>query len=592
MKKRALFYGLFILHMALVQAQYVVNSPNELMQLKKLPLEKMYVHHNSSVLMPGEYMYYSMYCINAATNKLSRTSRMGYIELVGEDLETKIIQKVRLNKGRGQGDFFIPVSLPSGNYKLIGYTQWMKNAGIKQLYQDDITIINPYRTDQDAIVESSSDSISQQLSKNLDIASSKNEGILLFETVKQSYKKREKVSLIPRNYKGPLGYGSYSISVHLKNELNSHDPLDAVAYGNEYLNADKQLSKSVQDSIYLPEQRGELFFGKVKAREEGLSEVDKTVVISIPGEDFQLKSAQTDKNGIFYTYLQKEYEAPVILAQLIDDEREKYDLSFKNASPLSYTGLEFQSYKLPAKLKDALIARSVHNQIENGYYSVKPDSILAIDKIDPFIGGQPEKIVLADYTRFKTMRETLIEIVDKVWVKKLDNGSYTFWVEKEFEAFDENYAQDPPIVLIDGVFIPDHTSILEFNTRTVKTLSILRDPLGLGSKKYHGILAIETDEGDFLETYSNAGMGKAELVMPTAKKNYFRQQYDDATVEKQKRIPDFRYQLFWEPKVTIDEKQSSFEFFTSDVPGTYEIVLEGFTTYGKPISVRKTFTVE
>ena len=31
--------------------------------------------------------------------------------------------------------------------------------------------------------------------------------------------------------------------------------------------------------------------------------------------------------------------------------------------------------------------------------------------------------------------------------------------------------------------------------------------------------------------------------------------------------------------------------YTSDLKGTYEVILEGFTTYGKPVSVRNTIEV-
>ncbi|NND80012.1 MAG: hypothetical protein HKN53_08935, partial [Maribacter sp.] len=58
------------------------------------------------------------------------------------------------------------------------------------------------------------------------------------------------------------------------------------------------------------------------------------------------------------------------------------------------------------------------------------------------------------------------------------------------------------------------------------------------------------------------------------------------------RVPDFRYQLLWEPQISMQDGEEVFEFYSSDVPGEYEIVLEGFTSYGKPISIRESFVVE
>ena len=597
MKKILILLGLLFLQYGMLNAQYVVKNPAELAQLKKLPLEKVYVHYNASVLFPGEYVYYSLYCINAQTNKLSNISSMAYIELVGEDLTTQLVQKVRLEGGRGQGDFFIPVSMPSGNYKLIAYTQWMKNAGQEQLFKDDIAIINPYRSDQEAVLATEVDSTmaSNVVIKGkpqIQIAKKKkDDGTIVLMTDKKQYGQREKVALVPRNFKGPLGYGNYSISVRKLDALSSHSPLDASDYSSVYLGVDKAIDKSVYDSIFLPEQRGELFFGKVFLKEGDLPAVDKTVVISIPGTDFQIRSAITDKDGNFYTYVSKEYTAKTILAQVVDDAPDNYKVEFSIERSLDYTGLDFENFKISAEDKNAIVKRSIHNQIENGYYSVKPDSILSIDTKDPFDGGDPVVIELDDYTRFNTLRETLVEVVDNVWVKKLPNGKYTFWVKEDVEIYDNSYAGDPPLVLIDGVFVPNHDRLLDFNARTVKRLSILRDPLVMGSKKYHGMVAMETINGDYLETEQAKAIANQPLTLPAPKKNYFRQRYND-TISDYDRIPDFRYQLLWEPDVAIKGEEVVYEFYTSDIPGEYEIVLEGFTTYGKPISIRGSFVVE
>lgn len=186
----------------------------------------------------------------------------------------------------------------------------------------------------------------------------------------------------------------------------------------------------------------------------------------------------------------------------------------------------------------------------------------------------------------------MVEIVENVWIKKLDNGKYTFWVREDLESYDNEYAADPPLVLVDGVFISNHDELLDYNANNIEKLSVLRDPLVLGSKEYHGMVVIKTIEGNFLESVPERKIASIPLSFPATNKNYYRQQYDQEVVSKYNRIPDFRYQLFWEPQFSIEKSEVSFEFYTSDVPGEYEIVLEGFTTYGKPISSRATFLVE
>ena len=602
MRNYLLLLGLLLSQVGQVSAQYIIKSEAELGDLKKLPLEKIYVHGNTTLLFPGEYLYYSVYCMNAMTNKLDNISRMAYVELVGEDLRPVFRQKVRLAGGRGQGDFFVPVSVPSGNYKLIAYTQWMKNAGVSQIFQDDIAVINPYRVDQEAILAATDrPGIGRMPVSALETAADMRESAespredrsIILLTDRKKYHTREKVILSPKNYRGPLGYGNYSLSVRRKETLSTKSGLTATRYAETYLNVAKTIPKTVNDSIALPEQRGELFYGSVRTH-QGVPVVGNTVVISIPGKDFQLKSAITDDKGNFFTYINKEYDAPLLLAQVLDAKSEQFDIRLHKQAPIRLNMLDFASLRIDASSEKILLERSIYNQIENAYYSVKPDSILSIDQKDPFDGGTPEVINFGEFTRFQTLREALVEIVPNVWVKKLEDGNYTFWVKEDLELYNSTYEGDPPLVLVDGVFVSDHDALLNFNARTIERISILRDPLVLGSKAYFGMVVIETINGDYLETIPKTSMGMLDLTMPTLKKHYFRQVYEQDGVDSAARIPDYRYQLFWEPQMVLDKDvlETTYEFFTSDVPGEYEIILEGFTSYGKPISTRETITVE
>ncbi len=391
-----LLLSLFLTSHGMLFSQYVVKSQEELGALKKLPLEKIYVHGSSALLFPGEYLYYSIYVLNAATNKLDNISSMAYVELVGEDLQVVLRQKVRLEGGRGQGDFFVPVTVPSGIYKLIAYTQWMKNAGTNQLFQDDILVVNPYRVAQETML-----SQPQPSESDTTTALTEDRSIQLI-TDKTTYGKRDLVLLTPKNFRGPLGYGKYSISVRKKEDLSPQRAMKAREFTSKYLDAKKTISQGVNDSIYLPEQRGELFFGAVTDG-QNRPVAGETVVISIPGKDFQLKSAITDDQGMFYTYVNKAYEAPMILAQVSTDTDSIYETRFKVRSSLDYDELRFANALIRPEDKKKILQRSVHNQIENGYYSVKPDSILSIDTLDPFDGGLPEVVVLDDFTRFPTL---------------------------------------------------------------------------------------------------------------------------------------------------------------------------------------------
>lgn len=61
--------------------------------------------------------------------------------------------------------------------------------------------------------------------------------------------------------------------------------------------------------------------------------------------------------------------------------------------------------------------------------------------------------------------------------------------------------------------------------------------------------------------------------------------------EKNKNI-DLRSTLYWEPNVVIyDSGKTSLEFFNSDIPGEYELRIEGLSTTGIPVYLVKRYTV-
>jgi hypothetical protein len=61
---------------------------------------------------------------------------------------------------------------------------------------------------------------------------------------------------------------------------------------------------------------------------------------------------------------------------------------------------------------------------------------------------------------------------------------------------------------------------------------------------------------------------------------------------KLERVPDYRLQLYWGPSVFVSKDQvKAIEFFTSDVQGDFELVVEGISVTGEIFSEREVFSV-
>ncbi|MBO0343573.1 MAG: Ig-like domain-containing protein [Allomuricauda sp.] len=569
------------------RAQYVISSVNELQNLKSLPQEKVYVHHTGPIVFTGEYLHYSFYCFNAQNNRASTISFVGYVALVNQQGEYIMEQKIRLERGKSQGDFFVNTDVPSGNYKLLGYTQWMKNNGLEQVFKDDLVIINPYQVDQSQLLpDDASDEITaddpQSFRQPIDSS------IIQIKMSDTNFGTREKVNFTLKNYKAQLGQGSYTLKIQKKDEMAAQPAKNAISYANDYLDVKGELNKTVGDSLFLPEQRGELLFGKV-TDDAGNPAPDTKMVISIPGEEFLLKFATTDSNGNFYTYLSQDYKRARAIMQIAENTRD-VQVSLGSLPNLDASGLTFGQYYLKPQYSDEIELRSVYNQLENQFFSVKPDSILLGTPIDPFNGGIPETINLDDFTRFPTFQETLVEVFNYAGYRNNPNGSDYIRIAQDFETYNEQANDFSAIVLFDGVYIPNHEKIKDFDAKQIESISLVRDQFRLAGKDYQGMMVVKTIEGDYFENYAPENGINVPIEKAVSKKNYFKQRYVEGN-SKQSRIPDYRRILFWEPHVEVGNTDLQFEFYTSDLTGEFEVVLDGFTTYGKPITVYKTIVV-
>ncbi|WP_445382061.1 hypothetical protein [Robiginitalea sp. IMCC43444] len=571
-------------------AQVRISNINELQVLKETALETLYVHPSATLLFPGEYLYYSLYCINTQTYKLSNISEIAYVQILNEANEILISQKVLLRSGRGQGDIFLGTNLPSGNYKLVAFTHWMKNAGHRQFFKQDISFINPYTSKQGGILSTAdsvrADSIANVKSGQTAVAVSGSSDLaILLE--KSEYNIDEEVVVSIRNFKGKLGYGSYSLLIRKQDELPHPASIRTTRFTESYPSLQKQIPQSVNSVVSIPEQRGELISGRV-LNKTGMPQAGLGLAISLPGRDFQIKTVQTDREGKFYTYLTKPFNGDRIIVEVLNPETENFRIEMDKPSQWEPDLDNFFQLQIGPQMAESIRKRSVHNQIENSYFELKPDSILMPPPVDPFDGELPETYDLDDYTRFASLRETLIEIIAHVDLKRTESGQTSFWVQPPQEFGNQQVPTDPPLVTLDGVMVQDLPSLLNFDARQLKYVRVLRDPYVMGSSKFQGMVALETISGDFAANYNPRAGGAFAYHPPKPSKNYFRHAY----AKLPRHIPDYRTLLLWLPKLEISQPEQSFTFKTSRVPGTYEIRLEGFTTFGKPISLMHRIVVK
>lgn len=542
--------------------------------------ESVFLHFNALTFVTGEKLFYKIYIINPADNKISQISKVAYVELLDSKRNSVFKHKLCLKNGTSQSDFFIPATLPTGEYKIIAYTNWMQNKDASKLFEQEIYIINPFE-----ITPTANLSIENTSSESSFVENSESKKSNAFSNItlnKKVYSHREEVRL--NIDAAQLTDGNYSISVRKKDNLPSPQFLDSEKFLSKLNRSPINSSKS---SIVLPEFRGEIISGKIEPNSKENQIQNIPLAISIPGNKFIFKIVRTNKNGEFFFIIDQLYENPEFVVQVLGNKRNDYSIILNPKNNIDYSKIAIENnLKIDSKLKNDLISRSIASQIENSYFSRKTDSITALKK-EYFYDPSSKEYKLDDYTRFSTLKQTITEVVTEMHYSKKD-GKYSFYLKDQIV---QSKFEEPAITLVDGILVPDVSDILNYNAKDIEKINIISKAYIYGGTVSSGIISIFTKSGNFSTDALSGNFYKIkDNLIPERQKTYFQQTYTNE--KKDSRIPDFRYQLLWLPEVNLSQSQNQISFFTSDDSGLYEISIEGFTETGKPISLKENFIVE
>ncbi len=571
-------------------SQVVLESDTQINEFVSIPQESVFVHFNSSLLFTGEYFYYSIFCFNNKTKQLSEISKVAYVELIGKNNEIIFKHKIRLNNGIGYSDFFIPVSVSSGNYKLVAYTNWMRNFNIKAFFITDINIINPYKTNKATYLQSSLDTEFVNLDKDSLLVYSTikpNESMLKIVLNAKHFKQREKVTISFNSSKEDMVLkGDYSISVRRKGTISKPLELKSADFIKNISNVGIP-APSIGSEVFLPELRGELLMGKVTSKNNEVSVNNLKVSVSIPSENNLFKILQTNEKGEFYLNISEDYSSDKIYFELLDNQTNQFNIQLITNDSIGAQNLEFNEFKIKPEWKQEIIEQSIHNQIESAYFEFKPDFLLPMKVRDLFENRIADTFKLDDYSRFPTLKETIFEIVKNVSIRKIEGDAYVF----ELQGF--NFGTNSsikPLILVDGIAVQNHTSLLDLDPFNISEILVYRDQFVFGLEVFQGAIVIKTIKGLNDIFLLNKSIKTATFFKSQANKKYFTQEYNAETLNN--RLPDDRQQLLWVPNFELTNTNNDLSFYTSDVLGEFEISLEGFTKEGMPISLIQSFNVE
>ncbi len=549
---------------------------------KLIPKEKTFIEINNEILVAGESLYYKFFCLLQNDNTLSNISKIAYVELIDNEHNKLFNHKIKLEKGIAYGDFFIPPNVDTGNYKLVGYTQWMNNNKTEQFFQKDIYIINPfisstYKT-EDSYLESNTSVVDIKLRNELLSQANLENNELNVDS--KIYEPRSKAVL---DLNGITSNGNYVLSIRKTNVLK-YD-----SFNNK--EDDTIINKSKE--FCLPELRGEIISGQLFFKRDNEVAARKTITLSIPDKNYIYKNVLTDESGKFIFNLHENYSSEKCFLQVIDANPENFKIVLDDKSFKYENQLKFSETRLDSNMSEWLRQESVSNQVENAYNVVKLDSTVVKMQPNSFFKSSSISYKLDDYARFPTVRETFVEVVEGAAIrKKKDKYSFKIYFYEGYENYP--FADYEPLVLFDGVLVQDNQYLIDYDPYKIDEVNLVKGSYFYGPKIFNGIIDIRTKKTNVFSANSKEfkGLHYLQLDLFQNKKIYYSPNYGEDFGNQLKRIPDYRRQLLWQPNITLNGENKPIEFYTSDVEGVYEVTLKGYTNSGVYLTRKGYFEVK
>lgn len=341
------------------------------------------------------------------------------------------------------------------------------------------------------------------------------------------------------------------------------------------------LTSTPRQVSFLPEIREEILTGNI-SDSAGHPVAGEKVALTFPGKSYQVRIGKSDEQGDFVIPFQSAgSDTEVILTAL--DFNNKFNIAMDNPFRSKFPDFNYQLPLFDSALVKKIIERSIRIQIENAYFDFAPEK----PEPDQPAGEIPfhDIYLLDDYKRFPTLKETFTEFITTANVR----GNRDYVIETTYFP-GLSQVKYPPLVLLDGIPVSGERAI-QLSPYQVESIGVLPNRYFLGSLVADGIVGIKTFDGDYGDFQFDAlGNHKKVSIMGVADGNeYSFPDYSEGTYRHE---ADQRVQLYWDPYFRPWKGNSGFNFYTSDVPGEYEIVIEGFTQKGKPVTKIYSFLVE
>lgn len=513
--------------------------------------ERVYIFTDRNTYLSGDRVWCSLFCMDE-NGRFSGQSSVAYIELVGVD-GSAAEAKIGLFAGRGSGEFVIPVSVPTGNYRLMAYT----SLGREDSAMYGSRLISVYNTFSTARV--SSGVIASAPPRRPILADEESDKVRL--VVPGTVHQGSRFTLIIESEGADL-----AVSVSHQDDLVQLSPerIDTFMAGFPF------------KDIVTPgplEYEGET----VRAIATGAKEGSLAVLSSAGSpDDTYFASVNPDGSVEFRTgniYGDREMVCEVMEAG--EDVRIGLVSPFRHPEP----GVIPPLYLHKDQFTD-LVRRKEARSVQ-----VKADTLVQFlqRRKDRMLSGVTwEQCHLDDYVRFNTVREVIVEVLPSVRIR---NASKAPYLEISIsDGMDTHRTfKGPVLTMMDGVVVSDLNLVLGFDALLLDDVYVCREPVVSGNTLFNGIVNFVTKNN-----YVTALHFPPQVCVEDFKGVRYPVAY---TGEAPSQGRDSREVLYWHPALEV-KGQQRISLTAPAYSGVFQVTIEGFDRDGNPVHAQSVINVK
>lgn len=519
-------------------------------------VESIRIHTDKECYLAGEYLWIKVGVTDSLFRE-SKLSKVAYVE-IGDTKQIYAQGKINLKDGSGWGRIKLPQIMHTGAYQLTAYTRYMRNTTEDRFSKKYIALLNTFQSTDEDNVKLITDTF-PEVSSNQPVSS------IRLLTDKPIYRNRSKVTLTLPEF--PADVKEMTLSVVRK---------DCKLSGFPASSDNKVTGSHTPNRHFIAECEGHIITGKLVG--ETTNAVNAQ--LSCIGKDIRIFDGQpqSDSTYVFYTTDISNLQEIVLTALPEKESTCRLELASPFAGIVPPT---LPTLRLSIQ-EDALIERSFGAQL----YPILPvDSIHKQDILYQLHDFVPISTYnLDEYTRFNKVRELFTEFITGMRISKVEGKNIIRIFQPEIKQFSNQKA----LVLLDGVPVEDHETILDYNARLLHHIHRYAGKYTFGGELYDGIVSFITHRGTMPDIRLDKNSQLFSYEFPQDRPEFITPVYQTDEQIKS-RIPDFRHTLYWNPAVVPDSGVIS--FYTSDLDGTYSVLLQGISNDGKEVKIQSEFSV-